>query len=303
MPDDLIAAAKVDGCGETAAFFRIALPLAAPIIALVGFFSFVANWNNFFLPYVMLPGSGQYPMPVGLVQMLSSTPTFNPVVSPGAAIQLPQLALATIISISPVLVIFLLAQRFLVTGLTAGATKGWACDHKQKTKRTERRGFPPRSSRPAPPAWNGRGPLRDPVPLASIPPLLLSEVLRDVDLFTGVASIGNDPEWQDHGPLPEADEVRAVCVAAGQVDYDAYWRASGFGELTEIAHTRADVLARLLPRLAIGPQCTIQGRFLHVRGTLHEYKIHLGSGNILMSPTIATSASSRTAGPSAATPA
>ena len=53
-----------------------------------------------------------------------STPTFNPVVSPGAAIQLPQLALATIISISPVLVIFGVAQRFLVTGLTAGATKG-----------------------------------------------------------------------------------------------------------------------------------------------------------------------------------
>jgi len=95
-----------------------------PVVALVGFFSFVANWNNFFLPYVMLPGSGQYPMPVGLVQMLSSAPTFNPVVSPGAAIQLPQLALATIISISPVLVIFLVAQRFLVTGLTAGATKG-----------------------------------------------------------------------------------------------------------------------------------------------------------------------------------
>jgi uncharacterized protein DUF4132 len=62
-----------------------------------------------------------------------------------------------------------------------------------------------------------------------------------------------EPEWQDHGPLPEADEVRAVCVAAGQVDYDAYWRASGFGELSEIARTRADVLARLLPRLAIGP--------------------------------------------------
>ena len=53
-----------------------------------------------------------------------STPTFSPVVSPGAAIQLPQLALATIISISPVLVIFGVAQRFLVTGLTAGATKG-----------------------------------------------------------------------------------------------------------------------------------------------------------------------------------
>lgn len=124
VPADLIAAAKIDGCGELAAFFRIALPLAAPIVALVGFFSFVGNWNNFFLPYVMLPGSSQYPMPVGLTQMLASTPTFNPVVGSSVALQPPQLALATLVSIAPVLVIFLVAQRFLVTGLTAGATKG-----------------------------------------------------------------------------------------------------------------------------------------------------------------------------------
>ena len=65
MPGDLLAAARIDGCGEFRAFCRIALPLAAPVVALVGFFSFVANWNNFFLPYVMLPGSDQYPMQVG----------------------------------------------------------------------------------------------------------------------------------------------------------------------------------------------------------------------------------------------
>jgi multiple sugar transport system permease protein len=124
VPSDLIAAARIDGCGEFGAFRRIALPLAAPVVALVGFFSFVQNWNNFFLPYVMLPGSAQYPMQVGLTQMLASTPTFNPVVGANAAVSPTQLALAALLSVAPVLVIFLVAQRFLVTGLTAGGTKG-----------------------------------------------------------------------------------------------------------------------------------------------------------------------------------
>jgi multiple sugar transport system permease protein len=123
VPADLIAAARIDGCGEFGAFRHVALPLAAPVVALVGFFSFVQNWNNFYLPYVMLPGSGQYPMQVGLTQMLASTPTFNPVVGASAAVSPPQLALAALLSVAPVAVIFLVAQRYLVTGLTAGGTK------------------------------------------------------------------------------------------------------------------------------------------------------------------------------------
>jgi multiple sugar transport system permease protein len=123
IPNDLLAAAKVDGCGELRTFTAIALPLASPVVALVGFFSFVQNWNNFFLPYVMLPGSNQYPMQVGLTQMLASTPTFNPVVGASAEVSPPELVLATLVSIAPVLVIFLIAQRYLVTGLTAGGTK------------------------------------------------------------------------------------------------------------------------------------------------------------------------------------
>lgn len=124
MPSELLEAAKIDGCGELRTFRSIVLPLSTPVVALVGFFSFVQNWNNFFLPYVMLPGSDAYPMQVGLTQMLASTPNFNPVVGANAAVSPPELVLATLVSVAPVLVVFLIAQRFLVTGLTAGATKG-----------------------------------------------------------------------------------------------------------------------------------------------------------------------------------
>lgn len=123
VPSDLLSAAKIDGCGEVRVFTSIALPLATPIVALVGFFSFVGNWNNFFLPYVMLPGSNEYPMQVGLTQMLTSTPNFNPVVGANAEVSPPELVLATLVSIAPVLLIFLVAQRYVVSGLTAGGTK------------------------------------------------------------------------------------------------------------------------------------------------------------------------------------
>ena len=124
VPSELLEAAKIDGCGELRSFTAIALPLATPVVALVGFFSFVQNWNNFFLPYVMLPGSDAYPMQVGLTQMLTSTPNFNPVVGANAEVSPPELVLATLVSAAPVLIIFLVAQRYLVSGLTAGATKG-----------------------------------------------------------------------------------------------------------------------------------------------------------------------------------
>lgn len=116
--------------------------------------------------------------------------------------------------------------------------------------------------------FNGANPA-DPLPLEQIPPLVFSEVMRDIDLFVGVASVGNDPTWQDGGPEGRFRE---------------YWTSYSFGELSATAVTRRDLLTRLLPRLAIGDRCTIDGRFLVVRGDLRTYKIHLGSGNILMSP-------------------
>lgn len=107
------------------------------------------------------------------------------------------------------------------------------------------------------------------VQLIDIPPIVLSEVLRDVDLFVGVASVGNDPDWRDNGGLPA---------------YRNYWEGYSFGELTEVAKTRKLILQRLLPRLKIAGVAEITDRFLVVKGKLRTYKIHLGSTNILMEP-------------------
>jgi multiple sugar transport system permease protein len=122
LPKELLAAAKIDGCTEFGAFRRVALPLAAPVIALVGFFSFVANWTNYFLPYILLPDSRQFPVQVGLGTLLDNVPQFNPTVGT-LAVERPQLALATLLAIIPVLVVFLFSQRFLVAGMLAGSSK------------------------------------------------------------------------------------------------------------------------------------------------------------------------------------
>lgn len=123
LPRDMLDAARIDGCGEWQVFFRIALPLARPVVALVVFFSFVGNWNNFFLPYLVLPSSDDYPVQVGLNQLLSSTPSFNPVAGAGLNITSPELSMAIIVAILPVLVLFLFSQRALVSGMLAGSTK------------------------------------------------------------------------------------------------------------------------------------------------------------------------------------
>ena len=107
------------------------------------------------------------------------------------------------------------------------------------------------------------------VPLTEVPALVLSEVMRDVDLFVAVSSVGADPLWMDRGQRPE---------------WNQYWQGYAFGDLSASAETRREVLGRLLPRLRIAPRCALDGRFLVVRGDLRTYKIHLGSGNILMEP-------------------
>ncbi|MEO8350341.1 MAG: DUF4132 domain-containing protein [Chthoniobacteraceae bacterium] len=113
--------------------------------------------------------------------------------------------------------------------------------------------------------------LRDaePLPLADIPPLIFSEIMRDVDLFVGVTSVGNDPAWADGG--------------RGDTERNA-WAHFSFGDLSATAQTRRDLLERLVPKLKIASRCSFAEKFLVVRGDLRTYKIHLGSGNILMSP-------------------
>ncbi len=100
------------------------MPLSTPVIALVGFFNFTSSWNNYFLPFVMLPGR-KAPIQVGLAQLLSNVPQFNVTNAGSSMITLSTLALATLIAVAPVLIVFLFAQRlFLVNGMTAGGLQG-----------------------------------------------------------------------------------------------------------------------------------------------------------------------------------
>jgi multiple sugar transport system permease protein len=71
----------------------------------------------------MEPGSRKMPVQVGLAELISNTPVFNPTNVASLTISLSQLGLATLISVAPVLIVFMFSQRFLVAGLTAGATK------------------------------------------------------------------------------------------------------------------------------------------------------------------------------------
>ncbi len=109
----------------------------------------------------------------------------------------------------------------------------------------------------------------DVLDLVDIPIVVFSEVMRDVDLFVGVASVGNDPNWRDNGGLPA---------------YQTYWQSYSFGDLSELAKTRKAILERLIPRLKIKDVTEIKDKFVVVKGKLRTYKIHIGSTNILMEP-------------------
>ncbi len=127
LPLELLDAARMDGCSDLGLFWHIALPLARPLLGLLAFISFTANWNNFFLPYVMLNDDTLFNLPVGVQTVIASTaairPGFNP--TPGAiSFQQADAALAGLIMILPVVVVFLVSQRYVTHGAFTGSIKG-----------------------------------------------------------------------------------------------------------------------------------------------------------------------------------
>ena len=129
-------------------------------------------------------------------------------------------------------------------------------------------------------AASAHGPQRGAVVnIEDVPPLALTEVMRHCDLFVGVASVANDPNWVDSGRDAEHPNQWHRTTGAD------YWRTQAFGDLSAMAETRLAQLTALLPSLAIGKVSrVIDGKFLRVEGKRRAYKIHLGSGNILMEP-------------------
>jgi len=127
MPAEIVEAARIDGLGEISIFTRVALPISKQATALVAFFSFVAAWTNFFLPLALLTSSQDNKLvSIGIQELIGASPLFNATVAAGLDVKLymPQLALATFISMIPLLIMFLGAQRYLVRGQTIGAVKG-----------------------------------------------------------------------------------------------------------------------------------------------------------------------------------
>jgi multiple sugar transport system permease protein len=127
MPPELVEAARIDGLGEIAIFFKVGLPISRQVTALIAFFAFVANWTNFFLPLALLTSSqDNKTVSIGIQELIGASPLFNATVAAGLDVKLymPQLALATVISMIPLLLVFLGAQRFLMRGQTVGAVKG-----------------------------------------------------------------------------------------------------------------------------------------------------------------------------------
>ena len=112
LPGELLDAAMMDGCGYFRFFFYVTLPLSGPILSTVAMISFVDSWNAYLLPLIVLNSELRYPWTLGLMVYQGQYSTSW------------QLVLAFItLTILPAIVMFLMAQRYIVSGLTAGAVK------------------------------------------------------------------------------------------------------------------------------------------------------------------------------------
>lgn len=112
VPRELVEAARLDGCGEFGIFWRIVLPLTGPAMGTLGLITFIGSWNNFMGPLVVIRDMDLYTVPLALRALQGSGQTPWGAMSAGAAI-----------AVLPLLIIFMLASRRLIDGLTTGAVK------------------------------------------------------------------------------------------------------------------------------------------------------------------------------------
>jgi multiple sugar transport system permease protein len=113
VPGEMLEAGRIDGCGEIRMFFVIVLPIVRPMVGAFLLITFLGTWNNFIGPQVILQDSDKFPLSVAIAQLRGIYNTDYGMISAG-----------TLLSIAPVMVIFLLLQREFIAGLTSGAVKG-----------------------------------------------------------------------------------------------------------------------------------------------------------------------------------
>ncbi|MDX8030605.1 carbohydrate ABC transporter permease [Lentzea sp. BCCO 10_0856] len=115
VPDEVLEAARIDGAGDLGTYFKVALRMLGPGMITLFLFQLTTIWNNFFLPMVMLSDQKLYPVSLGLYQWNSSatvSPEYYPVVIMGS-----------LFAVLPLILAFMLLQRFWKAGMTAGAVK------------------------------------------------------------------------------------------------------------------------------------------------------------------------------------
>lgn len=112
IPSELVDAARIDGCGEFAIYWRIVLPLIGPALGTLGLITFIGSWNNFIGPLIVIRDMEMYTVPLALRSLQGTGQIPWGAISAGSAI-----------AVLPLLVLFMLASRRLIEGLTAGAVK------------------------------------------------------------------------------------------------------------------------------------------------------------------------------------
>ncbi|MGY0691468.1 carbohydrate ABC transporter permease [Virgibacillus sp. FSP13] len=112
IPDSLLEAARIDGCGELGIFFKVVLPTSIPAIAAVSIFLFTHQWNNFLWPLITLSSKEMYTLPVALATLAGLE-----------NVDYGLLMLGATISIIPIFIAFLFLQRYFISGILGGSVK------------------------------------------------------------------------------------------------------------------------------------------------------------------------------------
>jgi multiple sugar transport system permease protein len=113
IPQELEDAARIDGCGHVRVLWNVILPLSGPVVATLAVFSFLNTWNDFLWPLVMTSSQNMRVLSVGLAQLQNEYFTLWTLLMAGA-----------VISLLPTLIVFLVAQRYFVQGITISGMKG-----------------------------------------------------------------------------------------------------------------------------------------------------------------------------------
>ena len=113
IPDELLEAARIDGAGEWRIFFRIVLPMLKPVLVTLAIFTFMAAWNDFMWPLIVLTDQAHYTLPVAMASL-----------SREHIMDVEMMMAGAVVTVLPVLALFLLLQRYYIQGLLLGSVKG-----------------------------------------------------------------------------------------------------------------------------------------------------------------------------------